>query len=75
MSQTLQHILEEIRLLSPDELEQLRQSLSLEHLHLFDTEPLSNEERRQLLIQAGLRAGWDDPEMDVYNSLDPRKSS
>lgn len=75
MSQTLQNILEEIRLLAPDELEQLRRSLSLEQLHIFDTEPLSSDERRQLLVQAGLRAGWDDPEMDVYNDLDPRKSS
>lgn len=57
MSQTLQRILEEIRQLSPDELEQLRRSLSLEQLHLFDTEPLSSEERQQLLVQAGLRAG------------------
>lgn len=60
-------MLEEIRLLSPDELEQLRQSLRLEHIHLFDTEPLSNEERQQLLIQAGLRASWDASEMDVYD--------
>lgn len=40
--------------------------------NLFTDEPLSAEERRQLLIQAGLRAGWDDPAMDVYNNLDPR---
>jgi hypothetical protein len=70
MSQTLQNVLEQIRLLTPDELEQLRRSLSLEQLHIFDTEPLSSEERQQLLLQAGLRAGWDDPEIDVYNSLD-----
>jgi hypothetical protein len=69
MSQTLQRILEQIRLLTSDELEQLRQSLSLEQLHIFDIEPLNNAERQQLLIQAGLRAGWDDPKMDVYNSL------
>jgi RNA-binding protein YlmH len=75
MSQTLQNVLEQIRLLSPDELEELRQSLSLEELHIFDTEPLSDSERQRVLIQAGLRAGWDDPEMDVYNSLDPRKAS
>jgi hypothetical protein len=71
MSQTLQHILEEIRLLTPDELKQLRRNLSLEQLHIFDTEPLSSEERQQLLIQAGLRAGWNDSEMDIYDSLDP----
>ncbi len=34
---------------------------------------LTPNERRALLIQAGLRAGWDDPEMDVYNALDPRR--
>jgi hypothetical protein len=31
--------------------------------------PLTSEERRSLIIQAGLRAGWDDPEMDVYNEM------
>ena len=34
---------------------------------------LTPDERRAVLIQAGLRAGWDDPEMDVYNTLDPRQ--
>jgi hypothetical protein len=42
--------------------------------HLFDSDPLSDEERRQLLLEAGKRAGWDDPSMDVYNDLDPRQS-
>jgi len=43
---------------------------------LFDDDhPLTSDERRDLLIQAGLRAGWDDPEMDVYNELDPRRQS
>ena len=37
--------------------------------------PITEEERRALLIQAGLRAGWDDPEMDIYNDLDPRRKS
>ncbi|MBL9125963.1 MAG: hypothetical protein JNG90_20135 [Planctomycetaceae bacterium] len=36
-------------------------------------EPLSDSERKQLLIDAGHRAGWDDPEMDIYNDLDPRR--
>ena len=41
---------------------------------LLDNEtPLTPDERRAVLIQAGLRAGWDDPEMDVYNDLDPRR--
>lgn len=38
----------------------------------YDAGPITPEERQELLIQAGLRAGWDDPEMDVYNDLDPR---
>ncbi len=37
----------------------------------YDDGPLTEEERRYLLIQAGLRAGWDDPEMDVYNDMVP----
>jgi hypothetical protein len=41
---------------------------------LLDNEtPLPPDERRAVLIQAGLRAGWDDPEMDIYNELDPRR--
>ena len=39
----------------------------------YDDGPITEEERRALLIQAGLRAGWNDPEMDVYNDLDPRR--
>ena len=39
----------------------------------YDDGPLTEEERRYLLIQAGLRAGWDDPEMDVYNDMVPRR--
>jgi hypothetical protein len=35
---------------------------------------LPPDARRRLLLQAGLRAGWDDPEMDAYNDLDPRNS-
>lgn len=38
-----------------------------------DDGPLTEEERRYILIQAGLRAGWDDPEMDVYNDMVPRR--
>ena len=40
---------------------------------LCNETPLTPDERREVLIQAGLRAGWDDPEMDVYNDLDPRR--
>ena len=39
----------------------------------YDDELLTGDERRNLLIKAGLRAGWDDPEMDVYNDLDPHR--
>ena len=35
----------------------------------YDDGPLTEEERHHILIQAGLRAGWDDPEMDVYNDM------
>lgn len=38
-----------------------------------DHAPLTNGEQQNLLIKAGLRAGWDDPEMDIYNDLDPRR--
>ena len=43
-------------------------------LHVFyDANPLTIEEQRALLVQVGLSVGWDDPEMDVYNELDPRQ--
>ncbi len=42
------------------------------HRLLYHATPLTPDERRAVLIQAGLRAGWDDPEMDVDNALDPR---
>jgi hypothetical protein len=41
---------------------------------LFDEEPLSEQEQRELLRQAGRRAGWDDPEMDAYDRYDERDS-
>ena len=45
-----------------------------ERLHvLFDQEPLSQREQRFLLQEAGKRAGWDDPAMNIYNDLDPRQ--
>jgi bifunctional DNA-binding transcriptional regulator/antitoxin component of YhaV-PrlF toxin-antitoxin module len=42
---------------------------------LFEAGDLTPEERAGLLREAGKRAGWDDPEMDVYNDLDPRRES
>ncbi|HEY3135280.1 MAG TPA: hypothetical protein VGL29_04450 [Blastocatellia bacterium] len=34
---------------------------------------LTSNEKCELMLRAGLRAGWDDPDMDVYNDLDPRR--
>ena len=42
--------------------------------YVYDDGPMTVHEKRWLLSQAGKRAGWDDPEMDVYNDLDPRQS-
>ncbi len=39
-----------------------------------DDTPLTVDEKRAVLIRVGLRAGWDDPEMNVYNDLDPRRT-
>ncbi len=36
---------------------------------VFTDEPLSADEQQALLV----RAGWDDPAMDIYNDLDPRR--
>lgn len=30
---------------------------------------LTQHEQKSLLVQAGLRAGWDDPAQDIYNDL------
>ena len=38
-----------------------------------DNRRLSATDQKWLLHQAGMRAGWDDPEMDIYNDLDPRQ--
>ncbi len=44
-----------------------------DRLHqLLQGGPLSKEEQRFLLEQAGRRAGWDDPEMDIYDDLAPQ---
>lgn len=42
---------------------------------LFEEEPATERERLYQLEQFGRRAGWDDPEMDVYDELDPRRKS
>jgi hypothetical protein len=42
---------------------------------LFEEDPVTREERRFHVQQFGRRAGWDDPAMDVYDELDPRRTS
>lgn len=39
---------------------------------LLDIDVLTESEKLGLLREAGRRAGWDDPDMDIYNDLDPR---
>lgn len=39
-----------------------------------DDSPLTEGEKRAMFIEAGKRAGWDDPEMDVYDDLDLRRN-
>ena len=41
---------------------------------VFEDERLSDLEQRELLRQAGRRAGWDDPEMDAYDDYDERRA-
>ncbi len=45
----------------------------LQNAVYYDDGPITEEEQSALLIEFGIRAGWDDPEMDVYNDLDPRR--
>lgn len=40
---------------------------------IYEDAPLTEQEKRSLLIKAGMRAGWDDPEFEVYDELDPRR--
>ena len=39
----------------------------------YDDGPITEEERTALLVEMGLSIGWDDPEMDVYNDMVPRR--
>ena len=43
--------------------------------HSYDDSPLTDEEQKELLVEFGISLGWDDPEMDVYNELDPRRNN
>lgn len=40
---------------------------------LFEEDPVTDQERQFQLQEFGRRAGWDDPAMDVYDDLDPRR--
>jgi hypothetical protein len=40
---------------------------------LIDFEPLTVEQQRRILHDAGQRAGWNDPEMDAYDNYDEQK--
>ncbi|MEX0702123.1 MAG: hypothetical protein WD069_08505 [Planctomycetales bacterium] len=40
---------------------------------LFEEDPVTEQERLFQLREFGRRAGWDDPEMDLYDDLDPRR--
>lgn len=40
---------------------------------LFEADPVTSAEREFQLQQFGRRAGWDDPAMDIYDDLDPRR--
>ncbi|WP_425617814.1 hypothetical protein NA78x_001503 [Anatilimnocola sp. NA78] len=42
---------------------------------VFEADPVTPSEREFQLRQFGKRAGWDDPEMDIYDDLDPRHKS
>ena len=42
---------------------------------LFEDEPVTEQERRFHLQQFGKRAGWDDPAVDIYDDLDPRRQT
>ena len=40
---------------------------------ILDTGPLTVREQTALLAHIGRKAGWDDPRLDAYNELDPRR--
>ncbi len=59
-----------VRLVDPDSQFLL---MPVDLASVLDGERLSFSEQIHLLRAAGLRAGWDDPEMDLYHDLDPRR--
>jgi hypothetical protein len=40
---------------------------------LYDDSDWTPEEQLRLLAESGKRAGWDDPDMDVYNDYDENR--
>ena len=42
---------------------------------IYDDGPLTTNEKRNLLLKVGIRAGWTDSKMDVHDELDPRQPS
>jgi hypothetical protein len=40
---------------------------------LFEEDPMSDAEKRLQLAESARRAGWDDPEMDVYDNYDAHR--
>ena len=42
---------------------------------LFEDDPVTEQERLFHIQQFGKRAGWEDPEMDIYDDLDPHRKS
>jgi len=42
---------------------------------LFESTPISKLEQKTLLLQAGERAGWNDPEMDAYDRYDEHRNT
>ena len=42
---------------------------------LLEPSRLTHNEQRELMRAAGVRAGWDDPEMDAYDNYDTGRGS
>jgi hypothetical protein len=40
---------------------------------VLETGSLSIEEQKAMIAHIGKKVGWEDPRMDVYNELDPRR--
>jgi hypothetical protein len=40
---------------------------------VLETGSVSIEEQKAMIAHIGKKVGWEDPRMDVYNELDPRR--